>query len=73
MRLNWTEKQLVFFSGVTTSERLSRFVENTEIGNAGVSALISENGLIIASSGDSKVVDKLFATEDAKKILLLQV
>lgn len=62
-------KTIGFFSGVTTSERLSRFVENTEIGNAGVSALISENGLIIASSGDSKVVDKLFATEDAKKIL----
>ena len=62
-------KTIGFFSGVTTSERLSRFVENTEIGNAGVSALISENGIIIASSGDSKVVDKLFATEDAKKIL----
>ena len=62
-------KTIGFFSGVTTSERLSRFVENTEIGNAGVSALISENGLIIASSGDSKVVDNLFATEDAKKIL----
>lgn len=62
-------KTIGFFSGVTTSERISRFVENTELGNTGVSALISGTGLMIASSGDSKEVDKLFATEDAKKIL----
>ena len=62
-------KTIGFFSGVTTSERLSRFVENTELGNTGVSALISGTGLMIASSGNSNEVDKLFATEDAKKIL----
>lgn len=62
-------KTIGFFSGVTTSERLSRFVENTELGNTGVSALISGTGLMIASSGNSNEVDKLFETEDAKKIL----
>lgn len=62
-------KTIGFFSGVTTSERLSRFVENRELGNAGVSALVSGTGLMIASSGDSNAVQEFFATEDAKKIL----
>lgn len=62
-------KTIGFFSGVTTSERLSRFVENRELGNAGVSALVSGTGLMIASSGDSNAVQEFFTTEDAKKIL----